>query len=113
MAVTVKIKDPGLKIGMTLDPQQTTLFLEELRRVTGFFSFSWLRGLLMRMFGVARKMPLMAPDLLIEVERGGFRREYEVVGSWILRHRSGYTPHQFYFAVLLVEWLKLHGNPTP
>ena len=50
----------------------------------------------------------MAPDLIIGVEDGGSRREYEIVGNYVLRRRGSRVPYQFYFAVLLFEWMKLH-----
>ena len=85
--------------------------MDELRRVTGFLSHTWLRS----MFGVFGRRPsvLMAPDLLIEIEDGARRREYEIVGSYVLRRRGSRAPYQFYFALLLFEWMGQQTPPTP
>lgn len=112
MAV-VKVTDPGVGVTMTLDAQQTTMFIDELHRVTGPLSWSWLRELAHRLLPWSAG-PLVAPDLVITVDDGADVAEYEVVGSYVLRERPDGAPHQFYFALLLFEWLEQQAaGPTP
>lgn len=85
--------------------------MDELRRVTGFLSLSWLRYIF-TVFG-RRPSVLMAPDLLIAIEEGARRREFEIVGSYVLRRRGRRMAYQFYFALLLFEWLGQQTPPAP
>ena len=105
MAITVAVSEnPGPAV-VQLDPSQTDLFLRELRRVTGFFSFSWIRWLIFSVFFSSGQSPLVKPDCNITINRNGRTEEYELLGSFVLRRKGSRVHHQFYFGLLLLEWL--------
>lgn len=79
---------------LTLDAAQTKLFENELRRVQRFFPST--KGI---------PQGRIAPDCVITVEKGKRRTEYLLYGRAVLMNRRSTRKWQFYFGVLLLEWL--------
>ena len=105
MAITVTISETAGPATINLDLRQTELFMRELRRVTGFLSFSWIRWLLSLFVQPRGLSPLIQPDCKVTVDRNGRTMEYELLGSYVLRRKGSRIQHQFYFGLLLLEWL--------
>jgi hypothetical protein len=49
--------------------------------------------------------PLVHPDCTVTVRRRFRTTEYELLGGYVLRRRGGHVEYQFYFGLLLLEWL--------
>ncbi len=110
---TITVEYPAIGQSITLDPLQTDLFMEEFRR-TGRVSFwAWLSSLFARPAPRPSPSPHIAPELVVTVEDGGRRERYEVSGRYVLSKPGLREPRQFYFALLLFEWLDQASAPPP
>lgn len=79
---------------LVLDSTQTRLFEKELRRIKTFFPSQ--KG----------TPSLIAPDILITVQEGGKKTEYELYSRAVLRQTKTKKIWQFYFGLQLLKWLK-------
>ena len=91
---TVTVQDGQGTISKVLDADQTRLFLQEFTRVRRFWAPD--RDL----------NALIAPDCTIEVDDNGRTRKYEIQSRAVLVDRGRKRKYQFYFGLLLLEWLQ-------
>ena len=77
-----------------LTPARAKLFNTELRRVRAFYPS-----------GKGRPPLRVAPDCSVHVRKNKKRREYEVYGRTVLYDKQAKKRWQFYFSLLLLEWL--------
>ncbi len=89
----IAVREFGGPRHIILDATQTRLFQEELRRIR-------------RHFPAGKGAPrLAAPDCVIAMANGKKRTEYELYAGAILLEKKTKKTWQFYFGVLLLEWL--------
>jgi hypothetical protein len=89
---TIKVEGLGKRI--RLDQARTLLFRRELARVK--------RG--PSAVGVP---PGIAPDCTIRVREGKRERVYKIYGRAVIRDVKTDRTWQFYFGLMLLEWLRL------
>jgi len=105
MAITVTVTEIKGPKAIQLGPRQSDMFMRELRRVTGFFSFYWIWRFL-SYFVVSRGLkPVIQPDCKVTVVRNGRTTEYEILARYVLQKKGSRIQHQFYFGAILLEWL--------
>ncbi|MGH7559718.1 MAG: hypothetical protein ACRENB_01730 [Gemmatimonadales bacterium] len=92
--VTVRERAAGGLVKQ-LDAYQARLFLRELRRVR----LLWFLG------GPRGRPYRISPDCIIEVHDNGRVTRYELFGRFVLLHTRSRRTYQFYFGLLLLEWL--------
>ena len=85
---------------LDLDPVREQMFLDELRSVRR------------RKHGPAAPGGIGA-DCEIEVRTGRRTRRYALYGRSVIEDTDRGRTWQFYFGLLLVEWLQLAAPPTP
>ncbi len=89
----VTLRPFGSAQTLVLDPVQTRLFENELRRIT-------------RRLPHLKGMPYaVAPDCFITVAGGARKTEYSLHARTVLTDTATKKSWQFYFGVLLTEWL--------
>lgn len=91
--VTVTIKGRAGTPSVQLPPEHTALFVRELN-----FTKRHRRA-------STGSPPRVATDCRVIVENAGRRTEYELYGRTILMQVTTKRSWQFYFGLLLLEWL--------
>jgi hypothetical protein len=93
MATTVTVSELHGTRQIRLDAGQLRLFLAELSRVKSRYPFS--RGVPYR----------IAPDILVTIRKNGVTTRYLLYDRVALLQESTKKKWQFYFGLLLHEWL--------
>jgi hypothetical protein len=88
----ITVRDANGHRSIVLDAAQTSLFVNEFERTRRFAEPD------------SRPLVLMAPDCIVEVDDNGRVARFELVGRAVLRE-AGKRQFQFYFGLLLLEWL--------
>jgi hypothetical protein len=115
MMAVIIVEDPALGQSLTLDTRQTDMCVEAIKDATRRPFWDWLLNL----FGLLRTVtstgwPVeVTPDLVIRIDDGGHFETWHVSGRFVLQRPGEEEGHQFYFALLLVEWLEQAPVPTP
>ena len=91
--VQVIVKDPTGTKSIKLDKDQLKLFTNELKRIKKYFPSG--KGIPYR----------ISPDCLITVINGQKTTEYELFSRAVLVQTKTQKKWQFYFGLLLMEWL--------
>lgn len=108
---TITVEFPAVAKRLTLDQAQTDMFMEEFRRVSRRSLWDRLVALFSR-GSPASAAPPIAPELIVKLEEGGQVDTYEIGGRFVLSEPGGVEPRQFYFALLLFEWLEQAGSSS-
>jgi hypothetical protein len=91
--MNVHVKEYGTGRNIQLTAEQAGLFLRELAQAKKHLP-SGKKGLVE-----------VAPDCLITVQGGAHKGEYELYARAVLRERKTGKIWQFYFGLLILEWL--------
>ena len=105
MAVTVTVREEPPGRSIVLDSDQTRLFLNELDRVTGCWLFNLIKPIISNLFSHPDRDPMIQADCVIDVDRNGHITQYELLSGVVLRKKGSRMQHQFYFGLLILQWL--------
>jgi hypothetical protein len=111
--VTINARATGQTL--TLDSRQTDMCMEAIRDATRQSFWEWLLSLLGLLRPVNSAGPFyIAPDFTITVDDSGRTNTWEVQGRFVLNRPGSVEGFQFYFALLIAEWLdNALPGPTP